>query len=88
MDYSTGSLQFSSPFTLNKLHKSLIRLHMEYASPVWDPFLAGHLKSNKYGTVRKHTHMHAYTLRTAHPYFCLKGLIAIVEAPNILHAYN
>ncbi len=37
--------KFASPFTLGKLHKSLIRPHMEYASPVWDPFLAKDIKA-------------------------------------------
>ncbi len=34
--------KFSIPLTLSKL---LIRPHMEYASPVWDPFLAKDIKA-------------------------------------------
>ena len=31
--------QYSTPETLNQLYVSFVRLHLEYAAPVWDPHL-------------------------------------------------
>ena len=37
------SFQYMNKFIFNMLYKSLVRSHLEYAAPVWNPHLAKHI---------------------------------------------